>query len=143
MERERFFFRPKSTYRGETDYEVYDRETGEEFRMSYLTKYESYEDYKYNGSKEEYERDVVGALHYLRKSNHGHVSMELVDAFVKHLQDDWDKWLEYAKNKIENDRDIGADIYGKYGPACPLVRGGADWDHGWHLTATPTMKGEA
>lgn len=134
----RFKFDWKTAYQGAVDYMVFDRKTGNEFRVAYRTQLNGYAEKHYNGTKEKYRRDVVGSLHYLTIHHIDILPIEsfpqLANEFRDHLSKKHKEFIEWAKKQIArigNDLNIGT-IY-LTGPASPLVRGCAHWDDGWHM----------
>lgn len=123
-------FEFKSSYQGEFDYIVHDYDNKEEYRIHYRTALNDYLEKFYNGSKEEYLRDVVGSLYIVHRTCEK-IKPEVVKAFRNHLQDEWNKYLEYCKVKNEFNPEY-SHIYSG-GPATPIVFSGY-WENGWHRT---------
>jgi hypothetical protein len=122
----------KSSYSGEANYEIYD-ETYSGAQISY--RFASGGDYFkgiYNGSPEEYTRDVEGKM-FLVSRFCGKITEDIFQKFYAHLQKEWEELLAYcADKKKEFGNNPGIrKAYEHYGPACPLVYP-AYWDKGWH-----------
>jgi hypothetical protein len=121
------------SYMGSVEYEVNGH--GEPFHVTHrIAPPSDYERSIYNGTPEEFERDIIGKMFkvslYLSCEK---IPEEVFHGYVEHLTDHWNKWLDYCeqkKQKFKDDPEI-RDIYERYGPACPLVYP-AYWDNGWH-----------
>lgn len=119
-----------STYQGESDFSVWDN--GEQYRLRYrFSTGGEYLRKHYNGTAEQYQRDLVGQCHIVSRELKP-ITKDVFNAFVEFLQKQHDDYLKHCKEQIEkhdHDPEIAA-IYSA-GPACPLVRPGY-WDQGWH-----------
>ena len=119
------------SYMGATEYNAYTPGSMEPTRISYRFELNSYLESIYNGTKEEYKRDVEGSLYYVTASSKT-VTKDIVEAFRAHRQKSWDEYLDLCKAKTEeykSEPDI-AKIY-LAGAASPIVKGGAYWNYGW------------
>lgn len=131
---DRFHINSESTYQGESEYTVFDKFESKNFRIRYRFALNDYLERHYNGSAEQYQRDVVASLYIVHKL----VSSEPIDkavfeAFKKYLEDQWLQYLEHCeqrKMQFKGDPEI-EKIY-LAGPACPIVKPGY-WDCGWHV----------
>ncbi|MDA8139794.1 MAG: hypothetical protein M0036_14180 [Desulfobacteraceae bacterium] len=129
---DRYAIQHASTGMGSSDFTVYDRAQGREFRIRYRFALDEYQASIYNGPAAEYQRDIVGSL-YIANCGGEPMSRELFEAFCAHLQADWDKFLatcEVYKAKYPGDAEV--EKIWLAGPACPIVKAGY-WDQGWHV----------
>jgi len=127
------------SYQGEAEYKAIDlndtNKQTREHRISHRTGLSDYLKTYYNGTAEEYERDIIGSLYYITYYDKNFMTPELVSEFKAYLQDEWNKQLIGLKaraEKYKNNPEI-ALIYEAYGPATPLVKGGACWEKGWQV----------
>lgn len=130
MKKYRFSF--ISAYQGSDDYMVTNCDTREQNRISYRTSLNSYLKKWFNGTPEQYERDVVGSLYYITGCCDT-INPEMVQAFREYMQQNADETLIHMRERAEkykDDPELKA-IYDYYGPATPLIRGGAIWNQGW------------
>ena len=80
-----------SSYQGECDYLAtrYTEHGRTENRISHRTGLSDYLKKYFNGTAEEYERDVIGFLHYVTGTGRDVITPELVAEFKSYLQDEW------------------------------------------------------
>jgi len=129
----RYHIKHISTYQGESDYEVFDRTEKETFRIQYRFMIPEYEEENWNYTPEDFNREIAGSAFFVTRSLKK-ITPDLVEAFRNHLQIDHNEYLKYCAEKIAK---FGDDvelcsIYDSYGPASPLLLGGAYWEKGWH-----------
>jgi len=110
---------------GQSDFIVYDREINSEFRISYKTSFNDYEQSIYNGSAERFFNEEISSLLILH-AGIDPVDNELIEAFREYEKAILDEFLKHCKIELEKNPDceITKDVYGKYGESSPVVYGG-------------------
>ena len=102
-------FEFKSAYQGEIDYIVHDYEKHEEYRIHYRIALNDYLERYFNGTPKQYQKEVVGAL-YIAHRTCEKLSKRVFDAFKEHLQNEWNKYIEHSKKRLERFPEY-SDIY--------------------------------
>lgn len=131
MEQQRYRFRFQVYYQGESDYQVFDRKTNKTFTARWRTGTNAYLEKNFNGPREMYERKIIDQLYYLTMWKE-HVSDEIFGEFVQFLQGVENEHLEYYAKRMKefSDNPDIVEIYSRYGPSVPLVKGVAYWNDG-------------
>jgi len=118
---------------GEFEYIVYDRETCEENTIQYRVSCPKWRPGEWNFTEEVFNRDMLGSMWYARFSC-GKIAPEMADAFYDFLKSELDGSVIAMRKRfheLEGEPECQV-FYDNFFECCPIYRGGAYWDKGWH-----------